>query len=153
MAPYPVASDTRTTMETPVLRSPLTEAASPHQTTCCAHIIRNRHTIVLTTITWAPGDVSCYGRRILAVLEFGSSGRGLGRPSHLANLIDGDLVICPASQTCSAWTWSFVPPCRLARPEQGLWAFSGYPVPRYMTATHEPLCDHLWSHRGFLLRG
>jgi hypothetical protein len=40
---------------------------------------------------------------------------GLGRSPRIVDLLGGDLVACPASQTCSAWTWSLAPPRGLAR--------------------------------------
>jgi hypothetical protein len=41
--------------------------------------------------------------------------RGLGRSLRLTDLLGGDLIIRPASQTCSARIWSFALPHRLAR--------------------------------------
>jgi hypothetical protein len=48
-------------------------------------------------------------------LPCGSARWGFDRSPHLAHLIGGDLVVHPASQTCSAGAWSVAPPCRLAR--------------------------------------
>jgi hypothetical protein len=48
MVPRHVAFDISATMEILVLRLPLTEAASSHQTTRYAHIIRKGRTVVLT---------------------------------------------------------------------------------------------------------
>jgi hypothetical protein len=68
---------------------------------------------------------------------------GPGRPSNLIG--------------CSAGTWSSVPPrwvawWGLGRPSRlaGVAAFSGYPVPWYPTAAHEPSSDSLESGGGFL---
>jgi hypothetical protein len=64
--------------------------------------------------------------------------------------------------TCSVGAWSSALPRRLAGqgtwssrlvgPNKGLWACCGYPIPGYLTAAPEPLFDHLWLRRGFLLR-
>jgi hypothetical protein len=43
-------------------------------------------------------------------------GEGLGRSLRLADLLGGDLIVRPASQACSAGTWS------VNGPERGLWA-------------------------------
>jgi hypothetical protein len=51
----------------------------------------------------------------------GSTRRELGRSPRLAKFLDGDLVARPDSQTCSAGTWSFGLPCRLAC--RRLWSF------------------------------
>jgi hypothetical protein len=78
--------------------------------------------------------VSCYGRRITTTPELGlASARiwssvpprrlarwGLGHPSHPADLLGGDLIVCPTSQTCSAGFGH-------ARLEQGLWALLRVP--------------------------
>jgi hypothetical protein len=52
--------------------------------------------------------------------------RGLGRSPRLAALLGGDLIGCPASQTCSTRTWSVN---RLVR----FMGLAGYPFPGYPT--------------------
>lgn len=61
----------------------------------------------------------------------------------------GDLVACSALQTCSAEDL-VVLVCGAKK--ESSWACSGYPVFGPPIAYHEPLCDHLWSRRGFSLR-
>jgi hypothetical protein len=87
MMPCHVAPDIPATMESSTLRSPLTETASSHQTVRYAQIIRKGCTVMATTITWAPGDVSCCGRRMLATLvqNLGLLRWGLGRLLCLAD--------------------------------------------------------------------
>jgi hypothetical protein len=86
--------------------------------------------------------------------------------SLLAGLLGGDLIVCSASQACSARTWSFVPPHRFSRPrfghpptsqvcslngsERGYGPYYGYPIPRYPTVAPEFSCDSMESGGGFL---
>jgi hypothetical protein len=45
----------------------------------------------------------------------GLTRRGLGRPLHQADFLDGDSAVLLASQTCSTGSWSSAPPYELAR--------------------------------------
>jgi hypothetical protein len=60
-------------------------------------------TVVVGQQRW-PGFLPC-----------GSAWRELGRSSHLADLLSGDLIVRPVSQACSTKAWSFTPPHGLAR--------------------------------------
>jgi hypothetical protein len=65
----------------------------------------------------------------------GFAWRGLDRPSCLVGLPDEDLVVRPASQACSARTWSFLPPRGLAR-QMGRGEYGphyGHPISWYPT--------------------
>jgi hypothetical protein len=68
-----------------VLRSPLTGAAWSHRTVWYAYI-RMVRTITPTAIARVHGDVSCYGRRVLAALELepASTGAWSSAPPKLA---------------------------------------------------------------------
>jgi hypothetical protein len=74
--------------------------------------------------------------------------RGLGCSPHLTYLLRGDLVIRPASQTCSARTWSFAQPYNLC--SEGIWLFA---PPRRLTRWglgHSPCLVDLFS-RGLVV--
>jgi hypothetical protein len=50
----------------------------------------------------------------MGLLPRGSTRWELGHSPRLADLLGRVLVVCSASRTCSAETWSSTPPCRLA---------------------------------------
>lgn len=53
-------------------------------------------------------------------LPHGLTRKGISRTLGLVDLLGGDLVVCLAARTCSAGTWSYVSPRRLA--QWGLWS-------------------------------
>jgi hypothetical protein len=131
MVPRSIAFDILATVETLVLRSPLTRVASSHQTPQYPHIIRKGCRVVVCLILSLGILVTCpvvvdVCSRLRSRTRARSTGtwsaflprrlarRVHGRSCFLVDLLSGDLVV-PPCRPCSVGTWSTVSPCRLAR--------------------------------------
>lgn len=155
----PIFSDIQITIETPVLRSSMTEVGRPHMVVWVHLNCLQGCTVMLAVTPWCPFCMLCvcpdaaWWWSILSQLTwahstgFGFSSRqvaqrGLGRSFRLAVLLDEDLVDRSTSQSCSARAWSAVPPRGLAR-----WGL-GSSSASWACSANKPKRS-LWSYFGY----